>query len=244
MLPALGLAALFVASILRFDLVESALAPIATRKAVFVEREHLSVLALQHLALVAATALPAFLAAFGTAVAVAGSGSSGIRNLIGDIASTAETFPMVALMALLVPSSGYGFPPVAVALFVYGFLPVFRNTLAGIESTPAAVVDAARGCGMSERQILLAVRLPWAWPLVLQGLRVMLVIDISAATAGAIVGAGGLGSPILSGIRSFDPVLILKGSIPVALLALCVDSALRAVERSVDETMGRRPEPG
>jgi len=237
-LPALLLGGAFVACLFRFDLVETLLAPLARRKAVFAERESLVVLAGQHLFLVATTSIPAFAAAFALALATAGAGSAAARALLLDAAAIGETVPTVALMALLVPGLGYGFPPVAAALFLYGLLPVFRNTLSGIQSTPRAIVDAAAGCGMTESQALWRVRLPWAWPLVIQGIRVSLVINLAAATVGAVVGAGGFGSLIVSGIRSFDPILILKGSLPVALLALCVDSALRAVERLLDERRG------
>jgi osmoprotectant transport system permease protein len=91
---------------------------------------------------------------------------------------------------------------------------------------------------MDERQILKRLRLPLAMPLVLQGLRISLLINISAATIGAAVGAGGLGIPIVSGLRSFDPVLILQGSLPVACLALFVDSALRRMEFRLERRLG------
>ena len=152
--------------------------------------------------------------------------------------SVVETFPTVAVMALLIPLTGYGFVPVAIALFFYGLLPVFRNTVEGLLSISPELVDSAVGLGMDERQILKRLRLPLAMPLVLQGLRISLLINISAATIGAAVGAGGLGIPIVSGLRSFDPVLILQGSLPVACLALFVDSALRRMEFRLERRLG------
>ncbi len=233
-LPALFLAAGFLLCVLRFDLIEALLEPILRRKQIFTDRESLAVLALQHVILVAATTGPAFVAAFALALASARSRSPQVREIFLKIAAVGETAPTVALIALLVPSLGYGFPPVAAALFLYGLLPVFRNTLTGLESTPAYLADAAAGCGMTDTQTLLRIRLPYALPLVIQGLRVSLVVNIAAATIGAAVGAGGLGAPIVSGIRSFDSILILKGSLPVALLALFVDSILRALEREIE----------
>ena len=234
-LPALLLAAGFLLCVFRFDLVEALLAPVVRRKQVFTDRESLPALALQHLLLVVATGVPAFLAAFSLALVSSRARSPQTRDILLKLASLGETIPTVALMALLVPGLGYGFPPVAAALFLYSLLPVFRNTLTGLESTPAHLTDAAAGCGMTETQTLFRVRLPYAAPLVIQGIRVSFVVNIAAATIGAAVGAGGLGAPIVSGLRSFDPILILKGSLPVALLALFVDSGLRTVERTMQE---------
>jgi len=234
-LPALFLVATLLFCVFRFDLIEALLAPVLRRKQVFTDRESLAVLTLQHVLLVTATSVPAFVAAFTLALASARSRSPQVREILLNMAAIGETVPTVALIALLVPGFGYGFLPVAVALFLYGLLPVFRNTLTGIESTPAYLVDAAAGCGMTETQALLRVRLPYAAPMVIQGIRISFVVNIAAATIGAAVGAGGLGAPIVSGIRSFDSVLILKGSIPVALMALFVDSSLRALERILQE---------
>ncbi|MBL8967449.1 MAG: ABC transporter permease subunit [Spirochaetaceae bacterium] len=228
--PPLVLALLFVLSVSRFDLLETALGPLLRRKTVFAARERLGVLALQHLGLVAATGAASFLAAFPLAVAAARREAGALRDLLLGAASFAETFPTVALMALLVPAVGYGFLPVGIALFLYGLLPVFRNTLVGLESTPPELVEAALGCGMNEGELLRLVRLPVAAPLVLEGLRVSLVVNIAAGAVGAAVGAGGLGVPIVSGLRAFDPVLILEGALPLALLALAADSFLRALE--------------
>lgn len=219
---------LFCWSVFRFGDVETLLAPIAVRKSVFTERTALPTLALEHIVLAGTTS--GFAAAFATGLALVLStrGRKGRRyaDLADRAASFGETFPSVALMAILVPSIGYGFPPVGVALFLYGLLPVFRNAFLGLNSTPAELIDAATGSGMTARDILFRVRLPLALPLMVEGLRVSLVVNISAATLGAAVGAGGFGVPIVSGIRSFDLILILKGALPVSLLALFADSCL------------------
>lgn len=228
--PAFAFAALFGLCVFRFDLVEALIAPVAVRKTVFADRESLAVLALQHLALTAATSAASFAAAFPLALLAFRAGSRHLRELFLKLAAFGESIPTPALIALLVPALGYGFPPVALALFLYGLLPVFRNTISGLEATPPEALEAARGCGMTERQTLFRVRLPHAAPLVIQGARVSLVVNTAAATVGAAVGAGGLGVPIVAGIRSFDTVLVLKGALPVALLALAIDAALRTLE--------------
>jgi len=225
-------AALFLASVFWFPLIEELLSPIMRRKAVFVERDPLWLLAAEHLILVLATSLASGLAAFGLALLVSLRRLEHLRELLLSAASIVETIPTVAVMALLIPLTGYGFVPVAIALFLYSLLPVLRNTVTGIFSTSPDLLDSAVGAGMDDRQILWRVRLPLAFPLIVQGIRVSVVINISAATIGAVVGAGGLGIPIVSGLRSFDSLLILQGSLPVAFLALFADSALRAAERS------------
>lgn len=231
--PALLLALLFAWTVFRFDDLAALLAPIASGKRLFVEREPLYQLALQHLVLTATTCTAAFAIAFPLGLLISRGEAHALGEFADKAASFGETFPPVALMALLIPFSGYGFAPVAIALVAWSILPILRNTVAGLAGASAETIDAAWGCGMSETQVLTRIRLPLALPLVIQGLRVSLVTNIATATLGAVVGAGGFGVPIVSGIRSFDPLLILKGSIPVALLALFCDATLRAVEESL-----------
>jgi osmoprotectant transport system permease protein len=100
------------------------------------------------------------------------------------------------------------------------------NVIAGIANVPEATVDAARGTGMSGRQRFEQVQLPLAAPVIIGGIKNMLVIAVGAATLGAIVGAGGLGVPIVAGAGQFNPALVLEGALPSALLALIIDRAL------------------
>jgi osmoprotectant transport system permease protein len=148
------------------------------------------------------------------------------KDLVVTIANFGQTFPSIAVMALLVPLLGYGWEPVVVALVIYSVLPVMLNVVAGIESVPPAMTDAARGTGMNARQRFLTVQLPLAMPVILGGVKNMLVIAVGASTLGAIVGAGGLGVPILAGANEFKPALVLEGAIPSALLALIIDRSL------------------
>jgi len=226
--PALLLAA-FCVVVLRFDLVEAALG--VRSKGLLVSRFPLWELALQHLALVSASSGLSLFIALALGIAAVQPRGAGLRPLLVAAGSFAETFPSAAILALAVPFLGYGFKPTFLALLLYGMLPVLHNTIAGIEAVPAATVDAARGMGMSARQVLARVQLPLAASVIVAGLRTSVVVNIGAATLGAAVGAGGLGMPIISGIRSFDAALVLRGSIPVALLALLADTLLRRLER-------------
>jgi len=150
--------------------------------------------------------------------------------LATNLTAIGQTFPPVAVLALAVPALGFGFWPTIAALFLYGLLPVVRNTIEGLEGVPADVLDAAYGAGMSRLQALIKVELPLAAPVILAGIRISVVINIGTATIGAAIGAGGLGSPIIAGLVEFNIAYILEGAIPAALLALLVDGLLANVE--------------
>mgnify|MGYP001182258439 CR=1 FL=1 len=227
LVPAL-LLGILVLSVLRFDLLETVLG--IRPRGLLVSRIPLWELALQHLGLVAASSAVAVPLALALGIAAVRFSGSGLRALLVAAGSAAETFPSAAVLALAVPLAGFGFAPTFLALSLYGMLPVLHNTIAGLEGVPEAAVDAARGMGMKPRQVLARVQLPLALPVILAGVRTSVVINTAAATLGAAMGAGGLGLPIISGIRSFDTALILRGAIPSALLALFGDATLRRLE--------------
>ncbi len=114
---------------------------------------------------------------------------------------------------------------------MYSLLPILRNTYTGIRSVDPAVVEAASGLGMTDAQRLTSVELPLAFPVVLAGIRIAVVVGIGLATIAAAIGAGGLGVLIFRGVATVDHRLILAGALPAAILALAADAALSAVER-------------
>ena len=124
---------------------------------------------------------------------------------------------------------GIGTAPALIALTLYALLPIVRNCYTGIKEVPRAAIDAGRGMGMSPRQILRRVELPLALPLIVEGLRASAVLTIGITTVAFLIGAGGLGTFIESGISQQVPDLILLGAIPIILLALLVDALLRGV---------------
>jgi osmoprotectant transport system permease protein len=148
------------------------------------------------------------------------------RDVVLRIANFGQSIPSVAIMAIAVPALGYGSEPVLLALVIYSILPVMVNVVAGISAVPEAVVEAGKGMGMTRREELLQLELPLAMPVIMTGVRTMLVILVSAATLGAVVGAGGLGVPIMSGIGSFNNAIVAYGAVPAILLALIFDRAL------------------
>ena len=144
-----------------------------------------------------------------------------------------QTVPSLALLAFLIPLLGIGLRPALVALFLYGLLPIVRNTYVGIATLPPALIEAASALGLSGRTRLLRVELPMASPTILAGIKTSAVITVGTATLAALIGAGGLGDPILSGIQLRQHALILQGAIPAAVLALLVQGAFDLLERRV-----------
>jgi osmoprotectant transport system permease protein len=138
------------------------------------------------------------------------------------------------VLALALPVLGFGAVPTVAALFLYGLFPVVSGTIAGIESVPPAVLDAARGMGMSRTEQLMRVELPLAARLIISGIRTSVIINIGTATVGAAVGASGLGVPIIGGLVGTQNVAyVLEGAIPAAILAILADALLGQVEAAV-----------
>jgi osmoprotectant transport system permease protein len=150
------------------------------------------------------------------------------------IANIAETIPSLALLGFLLPAPWLGERAERVAitaLVLYALLPIIRNTAAGITGVDPAVREAARGMGMTSRQILWQVELPLSLSTVLAGIRVATVLTIGIATVAAAVGAGGLGEFIFRGLAMVNNQLILAGALPAAALALLADFILSVLER-------------
>lgn len=149
------------------------------------------------------------------------------------IVSALQTIPSPALLGFLIPLLGIGARPAIVALFVYALLPIVKNTHAALENVDAASIDAARGMGMRDLEILRDVALPQALPVIMAGVRLATVFSVGVATLAALVGAGGLGTFIFRGIAMVDPRMVLAGAIPTALLALGLDGLLALAERAL-----------
>ncbi|SNC63866.1 osmoprotectant transport system permease protein [Hymenobacter gelipurpurascens] len=146
-------------------------------------------------------------------------------------ASILQTIPSIALLGFLIPLLGIGPGPAIFALFLYALLPIVRNTVTGIQGVDAAVVDAGRGLGFTDAQVLRRIELPLALPVLFAGIRTAAVINVGVATLAAYIAAGGLGEFIFGGIALNNPAMILAGAIPAAALALAFDAALAGLQR-------------
>ena len=143
------------------------------------------------------------------------------------------TIPSLALLVCMIPLLGIGTWPAIVALFLYGLLPIVRNTHAGLSGISPGLRESAIVLGLSPMARLLQVELPIAMPSILAGIKTAAVINVGTATLGALIGAGGYGRPILTGIRLADNRLILLGAVPAAVLALLVQGGFGLFERLV-----------
>jgi osmoprotectant transport system permease protein len=159
------------------------------------------------------------------------------------IVGVAQTIPALALLVIMVPLFGIGAGPALVALFLYSLLPIVRNTHAGITGIPAALIESADALGLPRAARLRRIELPLALPTVLAGIKTAAVINVGAATLGALIGAGGYGQPILTGIRLDDTGLILEGAVPAAAFALATQWLFERAERAVIPR-GIRPPTG
>lgn len=187
---------------------------------------------LEHVWLVGATMLLAV--AIGVPLGVVVARRPWLSKPILGSANVAETIPSLALLGFLLPIPWLGDRAdrlAITALTLYALLPIIRNTAAGITGVDPAVREAARGMGLTGRQILFQVELPLSISTILAGVRVATVLTIGIATIAAAVGAGGLGEFIFRGLAMVNDQLILAGAIPAAILALGADFLLSVMER-------------
>jgi osmoprotectant transport system permease protein len=161
-----------------------------------------------------------------------------IRGLYDPVIKTAGviyTIPSLALFGILIPIVGIGFAPAVVALALYSLLAIIRNTAVGLDGVSDAIIEAARGMGMTNGQILWRIELPLALPVIFAGIRIATVSTISLATLASYFGASSLGSLIFEGIASggtrFDKVV--AGAVGASLLAIFFDLLLGRAERSL-----------
>ncbi len=185
----------------------------------------------RHLELVAGSLAIAI--AIGIPMGVLASKSRALANLTLSMTGLLQTIPSLALLAFLIPFLGVGVKAALVALVLYSLLPIVRNTYTGLTTLPGNLSEAAEAIGLTPRSQLFWVRLPMASPSILAGIKTSAVINVGTATLAALVGAGGLGQPIIAGIQLLDHNLILQGAIPAAVLALVVQAIFDGLERFV-----------
>ena len=185
----------------------------------------------QHLRTVAIATAGAILVAITMAILVTRPFGAEFLPLSRSIVNIGQTFPPIAVLALAVPALGFGEKPTLVALFLYALLPIFENTLTGLTTLPSAVLEAARGTGMTPRQQLFRVELPLAMPLMLAGIRLSVVISLATATIGSTVAAKTLGEVIIAGLQSNNLAFVVQGGLIVGALAILINDGLLAIER-------------
>ncbi len=196
---------------------------------------------LEHLQIVGTACAIAML--IGVPLGIYLSGRGKFREALADIvlylAEILMTVPSLALFGFLMSILVFlnlpplGFLPAMIALVIYAQLPILRNTYIAIRGVDPAIISAGKGMGMSETQLLLRVKLPLAFPVIMAGLRTAIVATIAIAAIAAIIGAGGLGRPILWGLRNNRIDLIVVGGVTISIIGIGVDLLMHRMERWV-----------
>ena len=156
-----------------------------------------------------------------------------LKKPVLGFANVIQAVPSIALLGFLVPFLGIGEKPAVFMVVVYSLLPIIKNTATGLSSVNADMIEAAKGIGMTNFQILARVKLPLSLPVIMAGIRISAVTSVGLVTLAAFIGAGGLGYLIYSGIRTANPSQILLGAVPACILALAVDFLGALVEKIV-----------
>jgi osmoprotectant transport system permease protein len=182
----------------------------------------------EHLTLVGLSLFGAIL--LGLPLGIAAARWRRLGSVILGATGLLQTIPSLALLVFMIPLFGIGLVPALVALLVYSLLPIVRNTVAGLDGIPRPLRESAAALGLTPFERLWLIELPLATPSILAGIQTAAVISVGTATLGALIGAGGYGQPILTGIRLDDTRLILEGAVPAALLALAVQALFGGLE--------------
>lgn len=193
----------------------------STRSAYFLE------LFIQHLQLSITAAVIA--AVIGLTAGICISGTK-VQQPVIAVANAIYTIPSISLLGFLIPFSGIGATTAIIALIIYGIMPVLRNTCTGLTTVNKAVIEAARGMGSTDLQILLRIKLPLASPAIIAGLRNMTVMTISLSGVSAFIGAGGLGAAVYRGITTNNAAFTVAGSLLIAITAITADCLFGLIE--------------
>ncbi|WP_244835037.1 glycine betaine ABC transporter substrate-binding protein [Clostridium sp. BJN0001] len=162
--------------------------------------------------------------------------SKKISTIVIGIANVTQSIPSIALLGFLIPVLGIGSKPAIAMVVLYSLLPIIKNTFTGLNNISGSIIEAARGMGLTKRQILIKVQLPLAMPIIMSGIRISAVTAVGLMTIAAFVGAGGLGYLVFSGVQTVNNNMILAGAIPACFLAIILDFIIGKIEYVVTPT--------
>lgn len=156
-----------------------------------------------------------------------------LADIVFQILNIVELIPTLALLILLLPLLGLGSGPTIAACILYSLLPIARNTYTGLVTVNKEYLQAAKGIGLSSKEILLSIRIPYALPHIIGGIRIAIVFTMGVVTLGGVIAAGGLGQSIQTGLQFNRPDIIIVSSIWVGILAVIFDSFAGVLERTL-----------
>jgi len=189
------------------------------------------VLMIEHLQLVGVAVSAAIIIALPSGILLSRDIMKDYTGKIISVFNVAQGLPSLAIIALFLPLLGIGFIPAVTALTIYALLPIVRNTIAGINNVEDEIIEAARGMGMNSFQVLYKVELPLALPIIIAGIQTASVVTVGTAVISNLIGAGGLGQLIFTGLVRFDTRKILLGSILSAIIAIIIDRLFDLLEK-------------
>lgn len=195
------------------------------------KKEELFVLFIEHIQLTAFAVLLSVI--IGICLGVFITKNKKLASIVIGIANLVQSIPSLAILGFLIPIVGIGAKPAIIMVVMYSILPIVKNTYTSLMNINPDTIEAAKGIGMTQRQILTKVKIPLAIPVIMAGVRISAVTAVGLMTIAAFVGAGGLGYLVFSGIQTVDNNLILLGAIPAALLALLMDYVIGLIEKGV-----------
>ncbi|WP_442601279.1 ABC transporter permease [Paenibacillus sp. KN14-4R] len=195
----------------------------------------------EHIYISGLSVLFGILVAVPIGIMLAGNRLKWVNSTVFTIANLLQTIPSLALLAILIPLLGIGTWPAIFALFLYSLMPLMRNTFAGFEAVDPSLVEAAKGMGYSAQQRLFRIQLPLAFPYIMAGIRTTTVYIISWTTLATLIGAGGLGQLIFSGMGVNKKELIIVGALLAVILALITDFLLGLIEKWISRKVRVNP---
>lgn len=195
--------------------------------------EYIVILTRQHITLVLQAIIPAMFCGLTIGIVMSRPRMRRHAEWVMQILNIGNTVPTLAVIALSMGVLGIGTPPAIFALWLLSLLPIARNTYIGLISVPADFIEASRGLGMRPLQILWQVELPNAISAIAAGVRTATTIAIGTAPLAFLIGSGGLGELIFSGIAVYDVATVISGAVPVVLLAMMADAVIQILSRSI-----------
>ena len=167
-----------------------------------------------------------------------------LSGTVITLANIIQTVPALAMLAILMLGIGLGQNTVVFTVFLYALLPILKNTYSGIKSVDPNITDAGKAMGMTRNQVLRMIELPLSLSVIIGGLRIALVVAIGVVAIGSFIGAPTLSDIIIRGTNATDgTVFIIAGALPIALIAVIIDIALRIIERKLDPTASEDDTP-
>jgi osmoprotectant transport system permease protein len=146
------------------------------------------------------------------------------------VGNVGQSLPSLAVIAIMVPLIGFGLQSAFIALFIYGLLPILRNSYAGMNNIDAAIIESARGMGMNRWQVMRKIELPLARPVIMTGIRISTIVTVGTAELAALIGVHSLGWITLAGVVAGEPLIIIQGAAPTAFLAIVLGYLLERIE--------------